>query len=237
MKSSKETSFKARLGRAQDLVTYIKGFANFAPTRTEDRIESMTTLVTDLLATNDLVAKISERYKNAVDMRQAAFEGGDESVQKLLVQIRAAVESQYGRKSTNAVVLGRIIKNMRAVKITKAPKDITNENEEISSRKTETSFMAVTQYFNEIISTLDNFTDYATSNVRVQKESLVATAARITGLNEEIARRIQELKSARTQRNGLYDELKERTLRIKTYVKGQYGMKSDEYSLIKSMKF
>lgn len=237
MATTKETTFKARLGRAQDMVTYIKGFANFAPTRPEDQADSMAAFVSDLEAANARVAKNKEQYKQSVDVRYAAFYGGDESVQKLLVQIRAAVDSQYGKRSTNAIVIGRIISNMRSVKITKAPADINGENDEITSTRTEKSYAAVTQYFNEIFATIENFTDYATSNVRVQKESLAATAARITGLNQEIAKKIQELKSARTHRNGQYDELRERAQRIKSYVKGQYGMQSDEYSLIRSMQF
>jgi len=237
MASYSKRSYGARLGSAHELLTYISGFENFSPTKPEDSIESMKTLIDELLAVNSTVVSNNESYKTAVDIRANAFNNSENSVQKLLIQIKAAVESQYDKKSTEATVLNRIIKRMRAVKVKKSSGDPSTEEGEKAANRSNKSYGTKTQFFNDIVTTLEKFKEYQTSNERVKVPVLRETALKLALFNAEVAKTMLDSKTAGDQRRIKFEELRVRSVRIKTYVKGQYGIDSKEYALIKGLQF
>lgn len=232
-------SYGAKMGSAQELLTYISGFENYSPTRPEDSIENMTSMINDLLAVNSQVASCLEAYKTAVDARLKAFEKSENSVQKLLVQIKAAVESQYDRNSTEATMLNRIIKRMRAVKVKQDPAEVseTEEGVDKSTRRVDKSFKTLTSHFFDIVSTLEKFRDYYSSNERVKLPALKEAANNLAIFNSEVAKKTLEWDAATDHRKAKFNELRARSIRIKTYVKGQYGQDSKEFDLTKSLQF
>jgi hypothetical protein len=237
MRSTSESSFRARTGRAEEFLTYISGFENYAPTRPEDRLEGMTQFVSQLKAANTIVANTETLKQMAIGTRYKAFYHEEDSVQKLVVQIKAAVDSQYGKRSSHAIVINRIIRNMRSIKHKITEEEITEETHTKSHNKSERSFGTVTEIFRELAVTIENIADYETSNPRVTSEALKNTVKKLALLNSEVNTRKFESDVARTHRSALFDELKIKTQRIKSYVKGQYGMHSTEYQLIKGMSF
>lgn len=70
----------------------------------------------------------------------------------------------------------------------------------------------------------------------MQVPQLQALVAQLNQLNMEAANRYQQLKAVRARRSDLYKELNERMVRIKAYVKGNYGSKSQEYTLVREIK-
>ncbi|HRQ31011.1 MAG TPA: hypothetical protein PLU49_13090, partial [Saprospiraceae bacterium] len=228
---------RARLARAEDLVTYISGFENYGPPRPEETIESMKALIRTLFDVNANVAARQKDYSTAVDVRFNAFWKVDNSVQKLIVQIRAAVEAQFGKKSTEAAIVNRIIKRMREIRIRKAPANLETPAGQTAASRSDRKFGTLTHFFNDIVTTIENTAGYDSTNERVKKQTLKDTAANLSLLNAEVAKKEQELKSASDHRLLQYAELKLRADRIKAYVKGFYGMKSQEYELIKGMRF
>lgn len=237
MRSTSESSFRARTGRAEEFLTYISGFVNYSPTRPEDRLEGMTQFVSQIKAANTAVADTETLKQMAIGKRYRAFYHEEDSVQKLVVQIKAAVDSQYGKRSSHAIVINRIIRNMRSVKLKISREEITDETQAKSHKKSERSFATVTEIFRELAVTLDHIPDYETSNHRVKKDALKKTVQKLAMLNGEVNTKKMDSDVARTHRCALFDELKIRTQRIKSYVKGQYGMYSDEYQLIKGLSF
>ena len=94
----------------------------------------------------------------------------------------------------------------------------------------------MTQMFNDIISTVGQFTGYNPTNATIKIAGLQAISTQLTTLNNTVAQKIQVLKTARATRQNLYTDLKDRVQRIKSYVKAQYGLNSNEYKLIKGIQ-
>ena len=235
MASISENTFGAKLRRAQDLLTFITGFVGYTPPRTQESVASMTTLINSIVTTNSSESSQQENYKVAVDARQAAFSIKNGSVEKLLSPIKGAVEAQYGKKSTEAVVVNAIIKKMRATKLKKAPSDPTKPAQEKAISQSERSYGSMTQFFNDIISNLTQFTAFNPSNNTIKIVALQTISTQLTTLNNAVAQKIQPLKTIRASRLNQYADLKDRAQRVKAYVKAQYGNNSTEYNLIKGL--
>jgi len=235
MTATTENSFGAKLRRAQDLLTFISGFTGYNPPRAQEGVTGFTTFVNSIVTTNATESQHQQNYKVAVDQRQAAFLKAPNSIHKMLVPIRGAVEAQYGKKSTEATAIAAIIKTMRTTKLVRPPADPNNPVQEQTVSQSERSYGSMTQHFNDIVNTLTQFTGYNPTNNALKIAGLQATATQLTTLNNNVASKTMALKSTRTNRLNLYAELKERAQRIKAYVKAQYGNSSVEYNLIKGI--
>lgn len=235
MTSTTENTFGAKLRRAQDLLTFISGFTNYAPPRSEESIDRMGNLINSIITTNSTESSYHANYKVSVDKRQSAFSKSEGSVEKLISPIKGAIDAQYGKKSTEAEVVNSIIKKMRATKLTKSPADPTKEKQEATVSQSERSYGSMTQFFNDIVSKLSQFQGYNPSNNILKIDSLKSIATHLTTLNNEVAKNTQLLKTIRTTRQEQYADLKDRVQRIKSYVKAQYGVQSTEYNLIKGL--
>ena len=235
MATTSENSFGAKLRKSQDMVTYISGFTNYNPPRSQETVSALNELISSIIATNATETSQRQNYKQAVDSRQTAFSKNTGSVEKLLSPIKGSIESQYGKKSTEASAVNATIKKMRATKLTKAPVDPAKEKQEKTISQSERSYGSMTNFFNDIVNTLTQFPEYNPSNDPIKIASLKETASQLTTLNNTVAQKVQLLKSTRTSRQNLYDDLKDRVQRIKSYVKSQYGNNSPEYNLIKGL--
>lgn len=236
MSSTSENSFGARLRRAQDLQTFISGFSGYAPPRAQESAINFGTFLTSISTANATETSTQQNYKAAVDIRQAAFARTPNSVDKLLSPIRGAVEAQYGKRSTESEAIAAIIKNMRATRLVRLPADPASPTVERSISQSERSYGSMTQYFNDIINTLTQFSAYNPTNTAIRISNLQTTAMQLNTLNNDVAAKIQVLTTARASRLSLYTDLKDRVQRIKSYVKAQYGTSSNEYTLIKGIK-
>lgn len=236
MASTSENTFGAKLRRAQDLVSYLQGFSGYAPPRQQETVVSMNGLITSILSANSAVATAQQQYKTAVNNRLKAFRGTTGSINTLTVQIRGAVESQYGKKSSESASLGAIIKRMRATKLVNTPTDPTKETQQTTISQSERSFGSITQTFSDMVNSLQQFVGYTPSNTSIRIAGLQATVTQLTTLNNSVAQRTQGYKTAMTNRNSGYADLKDRIQRIKSYVKSQYGPASTEYGMIKGIR-
>jgi len=125
---------------------------------------------------------------------------------------------------------------MRSTKLVKPPVDPNAPAQSKIISQSEHSYGSMTQFFNDIISTLGQFTGYNPTNTAIKIAGLQATATQLTTLNNTVAQKIQALKIARASRQSSYTDLRDRVQRIKSYVKAQYGINSNEYKLIKGIK-
>ncbi len=235
MVSKTESSFGAKLRRAQDLLTYLKKFKDYNPPRSQETFAEMSTLINGIIAINATESSQYENYKVSVANRQAAFSKKSGSIEKLLSPIKGAIEAQYGKKSTESISVSAIIKKMRATKLIKIPADPTKQTQEKTLSQSERSYGSITQYFNDIVNTLTQFSDYNPSSATLKVSALQALATQLTTLNDTVAEKVQVLKTTRTSRQTQYLELKDRVQRIKSYVKAQYGNDSNEFKLIKGL--
>lgn len=236
MASINENTFGSKLRNSQDLLNIIQGFVNYAPPRPQESITGLTTLINSIITANTLSANISQQYKSAITARQIAYRGSSTSIDKLLAPIKGAVDAQYGKKSAESQSITSAIKAMRVTKLMKSPEDPTKEIQDKSISQSERSYGSLIQSFSNIIASLQQFSGYNPSNNTLKIAGLQATVAQINTLNNTVAQKVQQLKTAQTSRNTQYLDLKDRVQRVKSYVKAQYGMTSNEYKLIKGMK-
>jgi hypothetical protein len=235
MASTSEVTFGARLRKAQDLLQYITGFQGYAPPRTEDSIIEFGKLLTSIQTANSTVAVNLEQYTQAVDDRSNAFRKKENSIDKSLTLIKSAVEAQFGRTSKQVESVSSIIKTMRSTKLIKIPKSPDDPTIVQTISQSEQSYGSMTQNFQNLINTLAQFPEYNPSNEALKVANLKAFADSLTTMNNAVAQKFQALRAIRTSRSALYDDLKERVSRIKSYTKAQYGTKSQEYTLIKGI--
>lgn len=117
--------------------------------------------------------------------------------------------------------------------ITKPATEDTPE-EKISQSKQ--SYNSVNQLFSDLVTILAQLPGFNPSNPTLQVPHLQNLCAQLNQLNIDAANRYQQLKGVRARRRELYKELNERIVRIKAYVKGNYGSKSQEYTLVREIK-
>ena len=236
MASTSENTFGAKLRNAQDLLNYIQGFTGYAPPRAQESVASMTTLITSIVTANTATANNQQQYKAATAARQAAYNGTNGSIEKILPSIKGAVEAQFGKKAPETESIGAQIKAMRSSKLVKSPTDPTKLTQEKTVSQSERSYGSMVQSFNNIIASLQQFSGYNPSNTTLRITALQAATAQVTTLNNNVAQRTLALKTSKVNRDTLYTDLKDRVQRIKSYVKAQYGVSSNEYKLIKGLK-
>lgn len=234
MSTNRESSFGARLLRAQELSSYISQFQNYAPPRMEESVGGFAELVNQTTWSNTEETQVRQQYNTAVVARGKAFRKEKGSVLKLLPLIRGQVLAQYGKDSVEFNQIEAIIVNIRDTRIIVKP--ATEDTPEKTMSQSEQSFGSLTQYFSNLVSNLAQLPGYNPSNEMIQVGTLQNFVSQINQLNIDAAMRFQQLRESRNRRNDNYDILHERVQRIKNYAKANYGINSSEYTLIKGLR-
>jgi hypothetical protein len=152
----------------------------------------------------------------------------------MLTLIRSVVLAQYGRNSLELSQVDAGIRRMREAKVIFKPATENTPEEKIS--QSEQSYGSMTQQFSDLVAVLSQLPGYNPSNPALQVGPLQMLLAQLNQLNMEAARHYQQSKQVRARRRDSYKELNERMVRIKAYVKGNYGTKSQEYTLVREIK-
>lgn len=234
MASQSELSFGARLLRANNLLTYLSNFDNYLPPRSEEATEKFGELLKNISAANAKESGLQQKYNMAVSNRHNAFRADALSVFKILALIRGSVQAQYGKDSKEFTLINTAVNNIRVSKIVK--KSSKSDELETSISKSEQSYGSLTQYFTDLVNKLSQLDSYNPSNTSLQIHSLQQFVEKLNELNQEVASTYHLLKISKNYRRGLYEELSERTNRIKAYIKSNYGTKSEQYTLIKGLR-
>lgn len=234
MSGNRESSFGARLLRAEDLATYISQFQNYAPPRMEESVGGFAEWVNQTSVVNTEETQLRQSYNTAVVNRENAFRKKEGSVTKLLPLIRGQIIAQYGKKSIEFNQIDGIIANIRDSRI--IVKEATETTPIQTMSQSEQSYGSLTQYFSNLVSNLVQLPNFNPSNPMIQIGTLQNFVGQIMQMNTEVAGRLQYLHDCRNRRKVIYEELHERALRIKAYVKANYGLNSPEYKLIKGLR-
>ncbi len=240
MASNSELTFGSRLANASKISTQLKSFTAFVAPTTNTSIANYDALIAALTTENANIATKKALYSAAVEQKQKLLFKDEVSIIKLLSPITAAVKSKLGKKSKPATDIAALVVKIRGEKKAKSkepkPED-KSEATKISISQSERSFGSITQNFNDIISTLSSLgEDYAPVNDVLKITALTTTLANVKAANDAATNAYSVLKMNIDQRLQQYDDLKERTQRIKDSVKSQYGKNSTEYKLIKGIK-
>lgn len=236
MSSASETGFGARLENAQTLKSYMQGFPNFSPPRAEDSLEEFGKLVTSCANANTDIASLTQSYTLAVKNRQNAFKGTeDDSISKLLSPISKYVQAMFGKDSREYSSIANIISKLRSTKIEKAPKNPDEEFKESISRS-EMSYGSQLQNFKDLVASLEQFKDFKPNNKLIQIPNLKKRVEEITVFNQQVIATTLPLRQKREERKELFEDLHNRSQRIKSYVSASYGNKSSEYKAISKLR-
>jgi hypothetical protein len=192
MPSTSENSFGARLRRAQDLAAYIAGFANYSPPRPEETLDEFSNLLQKITNTNANVTTHLQNYNTAVTNRYNTFRQDDLSLFKLLAPIRSVVLAQYGKESTEFKQIDTITAKIRAGKLLKTP--ATETTPETKTSQSEQSYGSSTQFFSDLVSTLQTFRDYKPSKAELQLPQIQTFQTTLNTLNNEVATHYQKIK-------------------------------------------
>lgn len=230
-------SFGAKLRRAYDLLSVIEKLEGYQPPRQEEQIEGFSAFVKRLESANVSTSNLRVAYKVAVDQRAEAFRKSEDSMEKFLVQIKGAVEAQYGKSSTQVTVVIGIIRKIRSTKLTKPPADPTDPSSEPARSNSQRSFGSVTQFFNDLVTAIESFPNFDPSNEHIKIPGLKERFNNLHNLNNAVISTTQDMDVAVAQRKSIFEELGEREQRIKSYVKAQYGPNSQAYNAIRGLKF
>lgn len=239
MSSTTENSFSAKLSKAQNLAQVVSQFADYAPLREQETIPLFREFLTSTQTNSNKISISYKEYKEAVDLRQFHYKDSPTSVVKIVAQIKAAIEALYGKKSTESTIVNGIIKEMRDTKVIKVPAVQDLEKDTIKAETTfsmsQKSYGSQVEFLNRIVNTLENLSTYNPTNKDIKVDSLKNFVAFAQNLNLAVYSKIQPLKDAQLDRLKAYTELGDRVQRIKQSVKAQYGIKSNEYIMIKGM--
>jgi hypothetical protein len=167
-----------------------------------------------------------------VDKRVKLFSKNPDSMTKTLTLIAGAVKAKFGKNSEESKLISSLVVLIRGESSKKLKKDNLGEFVSQSVR----SYGSQTQSFSDIISTLTSFgAAYEPANVKIKMNALNTQLIELTTANENVATAYGLYKPAMETRIVQYQDLKDRSDRIKESVKSQYTPSSPEYKLIKGL--
>lgn len=233
MASISEKTFGSRITNADSLATNLTNFTAYSPVRSEDSVVNYKALITAIKTNNTLVATNQAIYSNAVDNRVKLFSKSPDSLLKILPLISGQIKAKFGKTSKEVKDITALVNKIRGEKTTNLKKDADGEFVSQSER----SYGSQTKHFSDIIAILTQYAaNYAPTNNKIKLVSLNAQLAALTSANNAVAGTFGQLKPVKDLRLTQYDDLKDRSDRIKESIKSQYGQSSTEYKLIKGLK-
>ena len=236
MASISESGYGARLQNAQTISSFLKGFTNYSPPRTEDEIVAFEKLLDDCSKVNTLIASNTQSYTLAIKNRSDVFSGKDESSVRMIISpISKAVQSQYGKTSREYTSIATIVARMRSSKTVKPPTNPEEDQKETIS-KSEMSYGSQLQTFKDLVASLEQLNNFSPPKENLRIDKLKLLIDNLERLNQEVTTKTFPLSQARKQRRSLFEELNVRVQRIKSYVSAMYGNKSSEYKAISKLR-
>lgn len=252
MTSLSEKTYGSRLLHAQDILSSLQNLPTYSSPVPEQTTANFSAFLALVKESNDAQSAAMQQYLSAVIARSDAFRG-EHSVKTLLTKIRAAVLSQYGKKSQQYSVVSSIIKKTRSqsaktgTAVVPAPTSDPRNPGDVNNGGTTTavpntisqsqlSFGSLLGQFNVLVQTLAQMSDYAPANADLSVASLKAFSQQMDALNNNVAVSLQNLQKQRAARNMNYSNLSARAMQIKANIKSQFGPKSTEYKNVKGLE-
>ena len=233
MASNSEKTFGSRLFNAEQLAIHLATFVGYIEVIPECKLSEYKNLITQIQNNNNTIASSTSQFSLAVEIRQKLFTKNTDSLNKSLSPISSYVKAKFGKTSKHATEIISLVNKIRGEKTDKLKKD--EEGEFVS--QSERSYGSQTQHFADIISTLTNYgSDYAPSNPKISLAELNAQLTALIDANTGVTTSYGQLKPAKDLRTAQYEDLNQRSQKIKDSVKSQYGLLSTEYKLIKGYK-
>ena len=234
--SNTERSFADRLARGKSINDAIMPMPNYNPQDPDISKAVYPGFLENVSAKNTEVRVKESAYSAAVADRQEAFFGSN-GVKKRATMILNYCKSlkNIGASLKSVARLVAKINNYKKTK-TAAPPDPENTDAVKKHSKGEQSYGDLTQAIKDLNEILKSIPDYQPNNVLIQTATLDTFIVTLGTLNGSVNTYDNELSNLQTERNNMYDDLKDRMKRIKSYILGDFGRDSAEYQLVGGIK-
>ena len=233
MASTSEVTFGAKIANAEALSTNLKSFKGYVAPTTETSIADYDALIASMKSENSSVSTTRAAYSLAVDVRQKHFLKEPTSISKMLSPIVSAVRAKMGKSAKEVADISSLMTKIRGEKPLKLKEGDTAETVSQSER----SYGSMTQNFSDIVTTLTTLgANYAVVQTNLKLPALLTKVDDVTAANNAVTTTYSALKTTSDSRAKKYDDISDRSQRIKESVKSQYGVASTEYKLIKGLK-
>lgn len=234
MATISQASYSARIGRAQQLYQYINTFVGYNPDVPELLPNQFNNLINNLLTVQSQHTTTHHNFAEVVKTRREFFVKNPDSVTKTLTLINSYVRAKKGSTSQQYIDVNSLIKKIRGAK----PSAVTINSVATTISNSERSYGSQVQNLTNIVSLLEQYgTDYNPSNPTISLANLQSQKDQAIALNDEATIKYAAYLPKITERITSFKTLNETAIRIKNMVKSQYGSNSNEYNLIKGLRF
>lgn len=233
MASTSEKTYGSRLANAQKLASLLATFVGYTPATPECSVPGYQALIADITNLNTTLATNAATFSTLAEQRQQLFSKSADGMIKRLSPTAAYVKALYGKNSKEAELVVALVNKLRGEKTDKLKKDTEGEWVSNSQR----SYGSMTNNFSSLIDTLVSFgATYAPSNPNINLAELNELLSNLNTTNNAVTQAYGKLKTSQDSRTLQYEQLSDRSARIKETVKSIYGTSSTEYKLIKGLK-
>lgn len=226
-----ERTFGDRLARGYQLYEAINNMSGYAPADDDIKPNNFLSFLDSVDAKNNQVASLKDIYSLDVKSRQNIF-FNERGIKKRASYVYAYCKSRSDIKKETAIIqrIYRKIQNYKKPQKNTLP---TNDNKRITGEQSYGDFIKL---LGDLIESLRQITDYNPPNELITIDSLELYRTDMITINKKVGDTIYDYGIAIKERFEMYEQLKDKMLRIKSSVKAQYGINSNEYQTIKGIK-
>jgi hypothetical protein len=249
MATTNANAMANKVSRAQALVTFINGFGDYKSARKEESLGEMQQLLDQLIAAGAGETASHTRYHEAIKDRNDIFFGENGSVLNTMIRLKKAVESQYGKDSSEAGSVAILLRKVNTNKMKREetaivttpsegtdPAAVTTPAEAITRSRSKRSYSILARVFAELVATVRQFPEFSPTNPMLEVAQLEKQLEVVTNIGNAVNASLQSVQVSRSDQNTLVTDFQERTRRIKANVMSQYGTQSKEYKMIRGIR-
>lgn len=232
--------YSSKSDRFNSMLTNIREMGLYNPASSDITLEALASFRDKLNVANKNVIEANIATKKARDSRKFAYADGESSVDTIFKGINTAVQSQYGKPSTQHSLIDSLLNQMKYKTSVVEPKvantSENSENESISKtyHYGDRSFGIKLETLNGCITTLSSFGNYLPGNPNLTIDFLTSKVNVVSELNSAVIVKRFEERQLRKARADLYVDLSIRYKKIKTHISTVYGKNSLQYQIISS---
>lgn len=234
MATYNDTTFGARLRKAQEKIEYLNTISNYKPPKNDYTVESLQELANNILVVNSKINTLLLDYTLAVEERSNLFKKGEQSLEKRLTIIRNFIQAIYDKNSRHYQIVNDLIHKMRPVSNKKSSDELSEVEATVS--KSQLSYGSLIANFQELVNVLKQYSEYNPNNQLIKISELEILLEKLRDLSNRVSNNANLLRPVRNERQNLYNDLKVRFTRIKAYIRADFGIKSTEYVSLKDLK-
>ena len=234
-----ETGHARNVANFEQLISFCVGYGgDYKPTNVLIEIPTLNVLLAEAQAALDDVQVKIVPWKNKVADRENIYTG----IRPRTTQILAAFEASGAdaNKVDNVKTYHRQVHGARATAL--PPDDpSTPENEATGNSVSHQSYVQVAESFGQIVEIVSAEPLYTPNETPLQVGTNQALLASMLTANTDVMNASTPLSNSRIGRNAIFynndDNLCDRALLVKKYVKSLYGANSPQYAQVSGLEF